>query len=177
LLPLDAIRQQAVMPDAQEVVWKHVLQETVEEFLGRKDIRLQAVAIAAIPVVVMDLAALATQDAVVADGHPMRVASEVVQQSAWSGKRGLRVDHPTLLPPSSQATVSRGRVAQIGQLWGKVQLARHEQLREAVQVLRAEHLAEPAHGKEEFASAGDPPRAVFGQGPGSDQAMHMEVRT
>ena len=87
LLPLDAIRQQAVMPDAQEVVWKHVLQETAEEFLGRKDIRLQAVAIAAIPVVVMDLAALATQDAVVADGHSMRVTSEVIQQLARPGKR------------------------------------------------------------------------------------------
>jgi len=33
LLPLHAIGQQAVMPDAREVVGKHVLQETVEEFL------------------------------------------------------------------------------------------------------------------------------------------------
>ena len=51
LLPLHAIGQQAVMPNAREVLWKHVLQETVEEFLGRQDVRLQTVAIAAIAVV------------------------------------------------------------------------------------------------------------------------------
>jgi hypothetical protein len=59
LLPLHAIGQQPVMPDAWEVDRKHVLQETVEEFLGRKNVRLPAVAIAAITVVVADLAALA----------------------------------------------------------------------------------------------------------------------
>ena len=67
------------MPDAQEAVWKHVLQEAVDEFLSREDIRLQAIASATVPVLVADLAALAIEDAVIADGHTMRVASEVIQ--------------------------------------------------------------------------------------------------
>ena len=50
LLRLDAIGQQAVMSDAQKAVRKHVFEEAVDEFLGRKEIRLQAVAIAAVPV-------------------------------------------------------------------------------------------------------------------------------
>ena len=62
MLPLQAIGQQAVMPDAQEAVGKHVLQEAVDEFLRREDIRLQAVAIAAIPIPVADLSAFAGQD-------------------------------------------------------------------------------------------------------------------
>ena len=75
------------MPNAREVLWKHVLQETAEEFLGRQDVRLQAVAIAAIAVVVTDLAALAIEQAVIADGHAMRVTCEVIQQLARPGKR------------------------------------------------------------------------------------------
>ena len=50
-----------------------------------------------------------------------------------------------------------------------------EQRRQAVQILGAKHLAESAHGKEELTATSDPPRTVFGQGPGSDQAMQMEV--
>ena len=52
LLPLYAIGQQAVMPDAQEAVGKHVLQEAVEEFLSRKHIRLEAVPIASVAIAV-----------------------------------------------------------------------------------------------------------------------------
>ena len=48
LLPFHAIGQQAVMPDAQEMVGKHVLQEAVEEFLGGQNIRLEPIPIAAI---------------------------------------------------------------------------------------------------------------------------------
>ena len=41
------------MADTQEAVRKHVLQEAVDEFLRREGIRLQAVAIAAIPICVI----------------------------------------------------------------------------------------------------------------------------
>ena len=109
---------------------------------------------------------------VIADGHAMRVTCEVIQQLARPGKRGLRIDHPVFLLPLSQATVAR---LGIGQLRGNVQVALHQQRRQAVQILRTKHLAEPAHGKEEFTAASDPPRAVIGQSAGSDQAMHMEV--
>ena len=66
-------------------------------------------------------------------------------------------------------------IGQFGQLRRNVQLVLLQQRRQAIQILRAKHLAEPAHGKEEFTAASDPPRTVFGQGPGSDQAMQMEV--
>ena len=109
LLLLDAVGQQAVMPDAEEAVWKHVLEEAVDEFLGRKDIRLQAVAIAAVPVVVADLPVLASEDAVVADRNAMRVAAEVVQELARPGKRGLGVDHPGLFAEAPQPAAAGAR--------------------------------------------------------------------
>ena len=91
MLSLQAIGQQAVMPDTQEAVGKHVLQEAVDEFLRREDIRLQAVAIAAIPISVADLPAFAAQDAVIADGHAMRVTSQVIQQLARPGERMISI--------------------------------------------------------------------------------------
>ena len=50
-----------------------------------------------------------------------------------------------------------------------------QQCRQAVQILRTKHIAEPAHAKEKLTAASDPPRAVIGQSAGGDQAMHMEV--
>src|ERR1700682_3692843 len=98
------------MPDAQKAVRKHMLQKTVKEFLRWEDGDLPAISIAAIPIVEADLAALTIEEAVIADGHAMRVTPEVIQQLPWTGKRGFRIDHPVLFLPLPQATVAPIRI-------------------------------------------------------------------
>src|SRR4030042_3047220 len=102
------------MADAKEAVRQDVLEKAVDEFLGGKEIRLEPVAVAAVAIAVTDLTVLASEDAVVADRHAMRVAAEVVQQLARPGKRGLRVDHPGLFAEAPQPAAAGAGLGQFG---------------------------------------------------------------
>jgi hypothetical protein len=93
-LTLDTISKKAVMADVKKVVRQDMLEEAMEEFLGRKNVRLAPVAVTAITIAIMHFAVPASKDAVIADRHAMCITPQVVQQLAWAGKRCLGVDYP-----------------------------------------------------------------------------------
>jgi len=77
------------MPDAKEAVRQDVLEKAVEEFLGGQDIRFEPVPVTTVAIVIIDLAVLASEDAVVTDRDAMRVTSQVIQELARPGKGSL----------------------------------------------------------------------------------------
>ena len=79
MLLFGAVGQEAVMPDAEEMVRQDVLQKAAEELLDGKYVDLQPVAVATIPIAVMHHSVVASDKAMVADGHAMGVAAKVVQ--------------------------------------------------------------------------------------------------
>ena len=93
-LPFDAVGQQAVVADAKEAVGQDVLEKAMEELHCGKFVNFLPIPVPAVSVRVPNLAVPAVQQAVIADRHAMRVATQVIDQFLWSGKRGFRVDHP-----------------------------------------------------------------------------------
>ncbi len=78
----------------------------------------------------------------------------------------LRLSSSVELVSNNQPPSPSAAVRQLGQVGRYVELRLFQQGRQAIQVLGPKHLAEPAYGEEELATAGDPARAVGGQGPG-----------
>lgn len=64
-LSLDAVRQEAVVTDAQETARNDVLQKAPDEFIGRNGRDLLAVAIPPVAVPKANLAVLAVQNTVI----------------------------------------------------------------------------------------------------------------
>jgi hypothetical protein len=59
---------------------------------------------------------------VVGDGDTVGVASDIVEDLGWPGKRPLRVDHPLGVPDRHQIPPERGRFMKMAVRGEKVQL-------------------------------------------------------
>ena len=90
------------MPDAFERVRQDVQKEMADELQRLQGQLFEAVSIAAIPVGETDWPVVNAQQAVVGNGHAMRVATEIIKNLRRSSKGGLRVDHPVFAPQSAE---------------------------------------------------------------------------
>lgn len=116
MFAFDAIGQQAVVADTPESVGQDVLQKAANELGGGEFVRFESVIVLAVPVAVDHTAAVTTHQAVIADGRAMGVASQRVQQFAWSGKGGFRIDDPRFVPEAFEPAVAEIGLFKLGEL-------------------------------------------------------------
>ena len=110
-VPAMAVRQEAEIPNAVEAGGQDVEQEAADEFARRQRHGLAACGRrrAGIPVGEADLIVLDVEQAIVGQGHAVRVAADVVHHLLRTGTRRLGVDDPIDL--AGRAPTSRSRPA------------------------------------------------------------------
>lgn len=105
----------------------------------------------------------------------MCVATEIADQFGWSGERRLGINHPRFFeqPANKLSLLDRGSQCVV-----ELQLPISQQFLQPTEELCPEHRAQRPDGEQELSAACDPAGIalfVFGQRPGSDQAMQVEV--
>ncbi len=96
------VAEEAIVPDAVKPVRQHMNEEAADELPTIQRHRLLAVAVPVILPAEADLAVVHGQQPVVGDGDTVGVASDIVEDLGWPGKRPLRVDHPLGVPNRRQ---------------------------------------------------------------------------
>jgi hypothetical protein len=86
VLLFGAVGQKAKVTDAHEAVGEDVKKESSDKFHGRQCHGFKLASIFAIPVEESNVAVFDSQDAMVGQGHPMGIASQVVQNFFGRGE-------------------------------------------------------------------------------------------
>src|SRR5690606_29229741 len=107
-----------------------------------------------------DLIVLNVQQAVVRDGHAVRVAAHVIENLQRSGERAISVHYPLRLlrpvqPPNKATTFTN-----LLQSAKELQFAGRESFLQRFQEETTEQAGQNPHRQEEARRAGDPPLAV-----------------
>ena len=118
--------------------------------------RLLTVAVAVILPAEADLAVVHGKQPVVGDGDTVSVASDIVEDLGWPGKRPLRVDHPLGVPNRRQMPPERGWFMKVAVRGEELQLTGGEGLFQIVQEETSKHPREHCDREEERRPAGDP---------------------
>jgi len=160
LLVAVAVAQQAVVSEAHELGRQDVEEEAADELGSIEGHQAEAVAMGVVLPAESDLAFLEPDEAVVGDGDPVRVATEVIQDLGGAAERRLGVDDPVGLVGALEQVVERSRIRQGRQFSMKLELSLVERLLEIVKELAAEHLREDTYGQEKARTAWDPAAAV-----------------
>jgi hypothetical protein len=110
----------------------------------------------------------------VGDGHPMRIAAEILQNVLGTAKRRLGVDHPFCVPHGGQILGEGSRPCSGSSALEEMQRpgVKGLQLR---QEQAAKQPREHAHRQEEARTAGNPAFAVGTQAAARHHAMQMRV--
>ena len=91
-----AIGLKAEMADADETVWQHVQEETLDEVLCIEGEELLLVASAPVAIAEGHATVLKGHQPFVADGDAVSVATEVTEHLGWAGHGSFAVNDPIL---------------------------------------------------------------------------------
>jgi len=116
-----------------------------------------------------------TEEAVVGDRHPVRVAPEVLEDLGGASQGPFRVHDPGVLPKLLEPGGEGAGLGEGRDRSGEHELAGREGAPESVQVLAAEDLRESADREEKAGRRGDPARAVLGERAAGDNNVQMQV--
>ena len=122
-----------------------------------------------------DLAVGERDEPAVGDGHPMRVAPEVVEDPLRPAKRRLGVDHPVGPDRRRDIPGEGSGVLQLGQGVVELERARREGLLQHRQEPPAEQPRQHPHGQEEARPAGDPALAIRREAPARHHTVQMRM--
>src|SRR5437016_7391482 len=114
-----------------------------------------------------------SDDPMVGDGHPVRVAADVVHHLLWSSEGWFSVDDPFQVAHRIQMTLESLRVSQGLQRSEEPQLAGVKGLLQILQEQSAEQAGEYPHGQEEVRAAGNPPGAIEGDSAARNDTVEM----
>ena len=170
---------------------QNVQQETPHELVGIERENALPVAIAVVlplknvlsTLAPLDLSVFHAGKPVIVDGDAMGVASQILQDLLWAGKRRFRVDHPLAFPRGGDSLLKTLPVAQRNKAGKELEFALVESLLEILaQELKAhfqeqavEQAREHADGKEESRAASDPVGTAGRNSAPADEAMQMRT--
>ena len=157
------IAQDAIMANAHEPPWQDVQEEPADKFRRLQSHDVEFVPTARITPLERDLAILECHQAIVADGHPMRIAAQIVHHFLGGAKRGLSVDDPLLFPQRLSKSLERLHIAQVRRLASKLELSLSVCLLQILEILAAEDLGEGLDGKEKVSALGGNPPIMLGR--------------
>ena len=108
-----AVGQKAEEADADKAARQDVQQEPPQELVRREGHLALLVAVRVILPSESDLIVLKADQAVVGDGHAVRVAGQIVKHVIWSAEGWLGVNHPVLAKQRPQEGVEGGAFCQM----------------------------------------------------------------
>src|SRR5882724_5176800 len=141
------VGQQTVVANALKAGRQRVQQEAANEFLRRNRHHFGTLWMSIVLPSKRYLAVLQRQQALIGDGHAMRVAAQIIQYLLRTAEGWLGVDHPFLLFQRSQVC---------SQIPVEEELPAAMNFSQAFQKQPAEQAAEYTHGEKEAGSAGHP---------------------
>ena len=122
-----------------------------------------------------DLAVVDVQQAIIREGHAMRITTDIVQHLLGSGERALGVDHPFDGASGSQVAKEGTTLAQWLQRGKESQFTGVVGLDEIFQKQAAEQTREDPNGQEKSGTAGDPLGPVGREPAARDDTMQMRM--
>ncbi len=168
--------QQAVMPDAVEVVGQDMDQEPADE-LGRGQSH-DLLAVAGLDAVILpaegDGIGIGADQAGVRDRDPVGVAAEIGQHGLRPAEGRFGIDHPLGFAERGESGREGVRVDQLGQIAEEDQLTGPVQLHQFFQKQASEQPRQNPHVQEEPGFTSDPLRAVWRQAAAWHD--HVDVR-
>jgi hypothetical protein len=116
------IAEEPVMPQTHETGRKDMKQKAANELAGIKGHQPDLVSSAIILPAEGDFAILELDETMIGDGHPMRIAAEVIQDLRRAAEGGLGVDNPVRLACASKKVTEDFWFRQAGKLASESQL-------------------------------------------------------
>ena len=164
------------MTNAHPPAGQGMQQEAPDKFPRRQRHDLHPVAVAIVTPAKRHLALVHRHQAMIADGHPMRIAAQVGDHLRGRGKGRLGIDHPVGLLQRGDEAVKGCGVGQGGRGARESQGVLGVGPLEAREILAAKDLGEPFDGEEEVAAlGGNPPLTVWSEGATGDDPVDMDV--
>ncbi len=102
------------MPDPRKALGEHVEQKPTDKLLDREAHHLHFVVMSVVPPTETALAVLASEEALVTDSDPMRIAPEVGEDLLRTAEGGFGVNHPVLGPELGEAPPFRKTAHEFG---------------------------------------------------------------
>ena len=106
------------MTDAHKAAWQHMQQKTAQEFVSRDGQFALLVAVSVVLPAEGNLTIRQGDEAVVGDGHAMRVAGQVLEHVFRPAEWRLGINHPVLTEQLAQKTGAEN----CEKLWGVPEL-------------------------------------------------------
>jgi hypothetical protein len=155
-----SIAEEPVVADAVEPTGQNVKQESPDEFVRRKGHGFLLIVIAVVSPGKFHLALFDVDESMIGNGHPVRVAADIVHHLLWPGERWFGVDDPFHVSHWIEITGESLGILECLKRREELQLVGVEGLLQIVQEQSAEQPGEHPYGQEKVGAAGDPPRTI-----------------
>ncbi len=143
------VREKPRLPDAHETTRQDVLDEAAEKLHGGERHHAALIAMGVVLPPEGDVIPVEGDQSVIADGDPVRIATEVAQHGRSAPKRRLRADDPISREERIDEGVPLRRVAQVFGDAGQIEFMPVVRAAERLDKLPAKDATEHLHGKEE----------------------------
>jgi hypothetical protein len=122
-----------------------------------------------------NLAVFQCQQALVGDGHAVRVATEISQDLRWSTEGPLGIDVPLACPQAGEQPLKRAGLSEVGASAMKAEFVVLVSTRQGFQEEPAEQPGQDVDGQKEALATTAPVRAIERQTTARNNAMQMRM--
>jgi len=172
------VRQESEMADLDEAGWQDVKQEPADELDRVERQELLLVPVGRVSPAEGHLAILHLDQAAVGDGHPVRIASQILEDMLGTAKGRFGIDHPVQSLELSEESIEGSRLLRSRERAAKPEFVSAISAAEQRQELAPKHLGEDFAGQEESRMArADPTGVIRGDAAGGNEAVQMRMRT
>jgi hypothetical protein len=172
------VRQEAEMADLDEAGRQDVKQEPADELDRVERQELLLIPVGRVSPAEGHVAIVHIEQAAIGDGHPVRIASQVLEDMLGIAEGRLGIDHPVQSLELSEEPIEFNRLLESSERAAQPEFVSAISAAEQHQELAPKHLGEDFAGQEEsrMASA-DPTGVIRGEAASGNQAVQMRMRT
>jgi len=164
------------VPDADKPLREDVKEETAQELIRGQWHHAFYASMSPVSPAEGNFSILERDEAMVGNGHSMRVAAEIAENMLWAAEGPFDMQDPVLAIEFADKGVKSLRVREMLQFAVKADLALGECVVEGILHLSAEHLSEHLlRQKEPAALCRYPAPVIEGQSAGRDDAVHVRM--
>ena len=165
------------MADLNEAGRQDVKQEPADELDRIERQELLLISVGRVSPAEGHAAIVHLQQAAIGDGHPVRIASQILEDLLGTAEGRLGIDHPVQSLELSEESIEGSRLLESSERAAKPEFVSAIGAAEQHQELAPKHLGENFAGQEESRMAGaDPTGVILGDAAGGNQAVQMRMR-
>jgi hypothetical protein len=171
------VRQEAKMADLDEAGRQDVKQEPADELDRGERQELLLVPVGRVSPAEGHVTIVHLEQAAIGDGHPVRIASQILEDMLGIAEGRLGIDHPVQSLELSEESIEGSRLLESSEHTAKPESVSAIGAAEQHQKLAPKHLGENFAGQEESRMASAYPTGVIrGDAAGGNQAVQMRMR-